>query len=171
MALFQKAILDNTNDRRNDYAMIERYSKRLERFAKSQVSMESAVSELQKLSEQLEVIINDYASREHDQQLNNTNLALDLKYLREQGDQLSGNLGIKMIDSVNTINTQLEKTNQEMEELKLELKRIGEAVAKQQKAMSQQAGRDRVSKGFQVVIELATAVGVGVILLKLFHVL
>ena len=166
MALFQKAILENKNEHRNDYAMVERYSKRLEHFAKSQVNMDRAVSELQKLSGQLEIIMKDYASREHDQQLNNTNLAFDLKYLKEQVDQLSESLGIKVIDSVNTVSTRLEKTNQEIEELRLEFKAMEEALMRQQEAMCKQVRRARGFQAFQFVIQLATAVCVGILLLN-----
>lgn len=116
MGLFGVVTKDETDTIRNNQAMIQRYNKKMEDYSKS-------LDNFNEVMKKLEVMINDYESKDHSQQLSNVNFVLDLKYLKEQGDQVSERLMDvsevqlrEMKKQMDTCNCMIEELNRALEQ-------------------------------------------------------
>lgn len=120
MGLFGIIQKDETDTKRAEQVVLEKYNKKVEHYSKSLEHFDEVVNKL-------ELMITDYESKDHAQQVSNVNLVLDLKYLKEQGDQTSERLLDvsevqlrelkKQIDTsyciIEEINRELEQENEE----------------------------------------------------------
>lgn len=110
MGLFGIFTKDETDARRNDQARIQRYNKKMEDYSKS-------LDNFNEVMKKLEVMIHNYESKDHSQQVSNVNFVLDLKYLKEQGDQVSERLMDVSEVQLREMKKQLDTCNCMIEEL------------------------------------------------------
>ena len=85
MGLFGIIPKEDTEAKRMEQLYIEKYNKKLERYSKS-------LEHFDGIAKKLEEMIGDYELKNHKQDVNNVEFVLDLKYLKEQGDQMSEQL-------------------------------------------------------------------------------
>ena len=118
MGLFGIIPREDTEVKRIEQVYIEKYNKKLERYSKS-------LEHFDGIAKRLEEMIGDYELKNHKQEINNVEIVLDLKYLKEQGDLMSEQLlevsQVRLCELKNQIDTGcsfLEEMNQGMEKEK-----------------------------------------------------
>lgn len=166
MRLFGKKELDS-NEGRSEKTYKEYYNKKLEQLSNSQEAFTSSLNQMQQVSKKLEVIMKDYESKEHDQKLSNANLALDLQYIKEQGDCLSESLNKEVITAFREMKQQLVQTYTIAQDLK---QKSEEIVTGQDKLWKKLKGRHALQV-IQFILEVFLVGGVLTIVLKLFEII
>lgn len=166
MRLFGKKELGR-NEGRSEQIYREHNNKKLEQLFRSQEAFTSYLNQMQQVSKKLEVIMKDYESKEHDHKLSNANLALDLKYIKEQGDCLSDSLNKEVITAFREMRQQLVQTYTIAQELK---QKSEEIISGQDKLWKKLKGRHALQV-IQFILEVFLFGGVLTIVLKLFEII
>lgn len=120
MGLFGMITKDETDTKRTDQVMIQRYVKKMEDYTKS-------LDHFNEVVKKLENMITDYESKDHSQQVSNVNFVLDLKYLKEQGDQVSEKLMDVSEVQLRELKKQLDTCNCMIEELNRNIEQESES--------------------------------------------
>lgn len=150
MGLFGINLKDENEEKRMIQATMEKYNKKLEGYKKSIDRMENVVGKL-------EDMVTEYESQNHNTQMSNVTFALDLKYLKEQGDQVTEQIGnvsnVQLLD----LKKQLVLTHELVENLQQQMTEDATArVALEKKVKS--SNRKLVALIFSQVIVLAALV-------------
>lgn len=160
MGLFGFIPKEDTESRRADLVMLEKYNRKMEHYSKSLESLDCVV-------EKLESIVHEYESKDHTQQLDNVNFALDLKYLKEQGDQVSERLMDVSEVQLKEIKRQVEIGHALVEDLNHSMEQDSE----EKKELSRKILSNRRLIKAAVFLQVITLIGIIVLVLHLFGII